>query len=96
VLLEQSVHRMQDRAGEPGEGLPRNHNCEISIRGNAEQVEHARAHVGVLTGIAHGDVDFRTLAGGQHHGREFDGLRPRSENDEQAYLVFIRQGMLSV
>jgi hypothetical protein len=63
--------------------LPRRHHIKIRIGRNAEKIENARAHVGVLASIANRCLDTRALTGGDHHRGELDRLRPRAQYDKE-------------
>ena len=76
--------------------LSGNHHAEIDVRRDAEEIEHARAHIGVLAGVADGGMNFWPFARGERDRGELDCFGPGSKYDEQAHLAFAAAGMLSV
>ena len=76
---------LKGRTGHVGEGLPWCHQIEIQISAQAKQIHHLRHHLPVLA--CQYDSGFQELTGPEFldHRRQFDGFRPRAQDDCHAW-----------
>ena len=69
-----------DPCGKFIEILPGPHQAEVEILANAEQPQHWRHEVPVLSRDAHHRLDSGPARQGQYNRRQLDGLRSRPDN----------------
>lgn len=89
-----SLHRLQHRYRQIGEGLPLGHHCQLDIGGNAEQRDVA-TEVAVLSRVVDLQGEFEPPPRRRHEGRELEILGSGAEHDGDAGRIYGRHVALT-
>src|SRR5262249_49237753 len=90
MFRKQRIEGRQRPRGDLGEGLARRHEVEIVVGSDSEALKHLVKHRAMLRSDA--DFDRDAILQFPHvadDGAELDGLRPRAENEEYLFHVWI-------